>query len=209
LASAKLCLSSNTEVKGDTVIRTTPVPIKKAKQVKPKPIKRKSNATGNPMGRPSKFTPEIERQVLMLIQEGWVDAKICKLVEISNVTFCAWKKNNPNFLKTIKLDKNKADRDIVVSLRDRALGYSHEEEKIFCNAQGEVTTVKTVKHYPPDPTSIIFWLCNRHPDKWKRNVENKPEGDGQNIDWNNIGFRAAGETDIATDSPSRAIAAEG
>ena len=142
------------------------------------------------------------------MQEGWLDAKICKLIGVSNVTLCAWKKNNPDFLKTVKLDKNKADRDIVVSLRDRALGYSHEEDKIFCNAFGQVTTVKTVKHYPPDPTSIIFWLCNRHPGEWKRNVESKPEGE-KDIDWDNIGFRAGGEINIATVSPSRADQAAG
>jgi hypothetical protein len=24
-----------------------------------------------------------------------------------------------------------------------------------------------VKHYPPDPTSMIFWLKNRQPQKWR------------------------------------------
>ena len=146
------------------MLRTTPIPPTKGKQNKAKPKQKK-------MGRPTKFTPLIEQQVTLLMQEGWLDAKICKLIGVSNVTLCAWKKNNSDFLKTVKLDKEKADRDIVVSLRDRALGYSHEEEKVFCNAYGEITTYKTTKHYPPDPTSIIFWLCNRHPDKWKRNVE--------------------------------------
>ena len=41
-------------------------------------------------------------------------------------------------------------------------GYEHPEEKIFYNAALDKTvTVKTVKHYPPNITAIIFWLCNK------------------------------------------------
>ena len=35
------------------------------------------------------------------------------------------------------------------------------------NFQGEITETDITKHYPPDPTSMIFWLKNRRPDRWR------------------------------------------
>ena len=32
---------------------------------------------------------------------------------------------------------------------------------------GETIVVPTVKHYPPDPISAIFWLKNRQRKKWR------------------------------------------
>lgn len=44
-----------------------------------------------------------------------------------------------------------------------------EEIKVLQN--GEVVRVQTVKHYPPDPTSMIFWLKNRQPQDWRDKTE--------------------------------------
>ena len=41
-----------------------------------------------------------------------------------------------------------------------------KEEKIFCT-NGEVTKVKTVKHYPPDTAAVMAWLNNRRPDQFR------------------------------------------
>ena len=49
------------------------------------------------------------------------------------------------------------------SLYSRAVGYSFNSEKIFCNKDGEVTRVPIVEHVPPDVTAQIFWLKNRKP----------------------------------------------
>jgi hypothetical protein len=41
----------------------------------------------------------------------------------------------------------------------------------------EVKTVEYKEHVPPNPTSIIFWLKNRRPDRWrdKHDVETSGE----------------------------------
>jgi hypothetical protein len=49
----------------------------------------------------------------------------------------------------------------------RAVGYSFNSEKIFCNKDGEVTRVPIVEHVPPDVTAQIFWLKNRDPAHWR------------------------------------------
>ena len=46
------------------------------------------------------------------------------------------------------------------SLYSRAVGYSFNSEKIFCNKDREVTRVPIVEHVPPDVTAQIFWLKN-------------------------------------------------
>ena len=121
----------------------------------------------NPGGRPTKFTKKIQLEIQEFMQEGFTDLEVCEKVGIDKQTLNNWKKSKPKFFASIKDWKLEADKEIERSLRDRAKGYVCEEDKIFCNQHGEVTVVPTKKHYPPDPTSMIFWLKNRHPERWR------------------------------------------
>ena len=49
----------------------------------------------------------------------------------------------------------------------RAVGYSYDAEKIFCDKNGKVTRVPYRDHVPPDVTAQIFWLKNRDPAYWR------------------------------------------
>ena len=77
-----------------------------------------------------------------------------------------------SFGGALKRGKVIADGNIADRLYQRAMGYSHETEKIFCS-NGQVTRVPCVERFPPDTTAQIFWLKNRRPDLWrdKREVE--------------------------------------
>lgn len=48
----------------------------------------------------------------------------------------------------------------------RAVGFIVPEEKIFCNANGDVTRVQTEKYYPPDTSALMYWLNNRAKGEW-------------------------------------------
>lgn len=124
----------------------------------------------HPGGRPSKINLLNLGQVKKLILAGLTDAQICDFFNINNDTFCEWKKKNKEFAETIKDWKIQADKEIEKSLYHRAKGYQHEEDKIFCEG-GKVTIVPTIHHYPPDATSMIFWLKNRQPDKWREKTD--------------------------------------
>jgi hypothetical protein len=50
---------------------------------------------------------------------------------------------------------------------NRAVGYSYETVKIFCDKNGKVTRVPYQEHVPPDVTACIFWLKNRKPSEWR------------------------------------------
>lgn len=138
---------------------------KAAKVSKPKP---------RPVGRPSGYDPawnDLARKYCLL---GATDAELASFFEVSEVTINAWKNEHPDFLKSIKEGKEQADANVASRLYSRAMGYSHPEEKIF-NEDGVPLIVPTVKHYPPDAVSCIFWLKNRQRAKWRdaQEVEHK------------------------------------
>lgn len=74
------------------------------------------------------------------------------------------------------------DDAVEAALYRRACGYQYEEttveEKV--TKTGEVVTVqKTVKRdIPPDPTSAMFWLTNRRPERWQYKPHPKQEDNG-------------------------------
>lgn len=118
-------------------------------------------------GRPTKFTDALREKILALYEAGKTDAQVAKIIGVSRRTITNWKGADSEFLLTVKESKSVADDLVEASLFSRATGYSHAEEKIFVY-EGHIIRAPTVKHYPPDVTAGIFWLCNRQPDRWKR-----------------------------------------
>lgn len=128
-------------------------------------------------GRPSKIKDEMAvRFAAYLAGEGKTDAQIAKEMGVTEQTVNNWKKAEPSFFESLKIEKEKADSSVEKSLYQRACGYTAPDEKIFYDSKtGEPVKVKTFKHYPPDPTSMIFWLKNRQPKKWRDKVDEKDE----------------------------------
>lgn len=128
-----------------------------------KPIKKK-------MGRPSIFNDTVKEQIYQMYKLGLTDKQVADVIGVCPKTLENWKQDK-DFLLALKDIKAVADSMVEVSLFKRATGYSHKEEKVFCNANGEVTKVETIKHYAPDITAMIFWLKNRQPEKWREKNE--------------------------------------
>lgn len=118
------------------------------------------------MGRPTKYKQEYAEQARKLCLLGATDAKLADFFEVTESTINEWKLKHSDFSESLKFGKMQADAEVANSLYNRAMGYSHKEEKVF-NNQGEILTHETIKHYPPDATSAIFWLKNRQPDIWR------------------------------------------
>lgn len=127
------------------------------------------------VGRPSKIDDEMSiRFAAYLAGEGKTDEEIGKKLGVSRVTVHNWKTQHAEFFNTLKSEKEAADKSVEKSLYERACGYSVEEELVFCY-RGEIITHRAIKHYPPDPTSMIFWLKNRQPDRWRDKVDAQDE----------------------------------
>ena len=67
----------------------------------------------------------------------------------------------------IKAGKEASDARVERSLYQRANGYSHPAVKAFMTRDGKIVEHHYIEHYPPDPTSMIWWLKNRRPDRWR------------------------------------------
>ena len=114
-------------------------------------------------------------QVAKLAKLGATDKEMADFFEVSEQTLNTWKKEHPEFLESLKEGKEKADAEVADRLYQRAMGYSHADVHIS-NYQGEVTLTPITKHYPPDPTSAIFWLKNRQRDKWRDKTDHEVTG---------------------------------
>lgn len=127
-------------------------------------IKKDSN---RPPRYKSKYNPFWHPQlVFWMARDGLTDEEMSKKLKIATSTFYKWKNEFPEFAEAIKRGKKNPDDLVEQSLYQRATGYSYPEDKIM-QYEGEPIIVETIRHVPPDPTSMIFWLKNRRPKKWR------------------------------------------
>ena len=123
------------------------------------------------VGRPTGYKTEFNDRAFRLSLLGLTDVQLSESFNISEATLNVWKNKHPKFLESIKAGKEDADAKVAASLYERARGYSHPEDKIFCN-NGEITVAPTTKHYPPYTAAAFIWLKNRAGWKDKTEVDN-------------------------------------
>lgn len=123
-----------------------------------------------PAGRPTKYKEDYNHFAYRHCLLGATNDDLAKLFDVNVDTIYEWQNKYEKFSDAIKKGKAQADGWIANSLFNRALGYTHQEEKIFQN-NGEIIRADTTKHYPPETAACIFWLKNRQPDKWRDKQE--------------------------------------
>lgn len=104
-------------------------------------------------------------QLAILCANGFTDKKLAKFYKVSEVTINNWKKDEM-FSLVLKENKGLADQIVERSLFERANGYKHKATKFFCS-DGQILSQEYEEIYPPDATSMIFWLKNRQPERWR------------------------------------------
>lgn len=112
-------------------------------------------------------------------RDGLSDEQLADKMGICTSTFYAWKNKYPEISEALKEGKDVADRKVENALYKRACGFEYEEvttERDEIN--GKMITKRVTKFYPPDPTSMIFWLKNRKPDEWRDKRETEVTGSG-------------------------------
>lgn len=141
------------------------MPKKRNKRPKPPP-----NKEPKKQGRPSVFSQDVFRKIVDLYGQGLTDIQVAEIIGIHVDTLLDWRKKKLAFSWSVAEAKLLADEMVESSLFQRAIGYNHPEERLFCS-EGQVIRAETVKHYPPEPKAQIFWLKNRKPKEWKDRVE--------------------------------------
>ncbi|WP_336704404.1 terminase [Chryseobacterium indologenes] len=134
------------------------------------------------MARPTDYKEEYNEQVYKLCLLGATDKDIGDFFDVTETTINNWKINYAEFFESIKKGKQIADANVADRLYQRALGFEHDSEEIKV-IEGDIERVPVRKVYPPDPTSAIFWLKNRQPEKWRDKQEIESNGN-LNITWN-------------------------
>lgn len=140
--------------------------VKKKSAVKKKVAAKNKPVSKRKVGRPTSYRDEYAEQAYKLCLLGATDKELADFFEVSEQTLNAWKHKVPKFLESLKRGKLIADAEVAEKLYQRALGYSHPEDKIF-NDQGKPLIVPTVKQYPPDAGAAKLWLINRQGNKWR------------------------------------------
>lgn len=137
-------------------------------------------------GRPSEYdkaggdekAPDMVRSLALL---GATETEMAAAFGVCLKTITNWENKHPLFRQAILDGRLAADAQVGQRLFERALGYEHDEDKIFYDSkEGKSVVVPTTKRYPPDTTAAIFWLKNRRPEDWrdKQEVKNTHDVDG-------------------------------
>lgn len=134
----------------------------------PKKAKQGESAK-RPVGRPSLYDAAFPDQARKLCRLGATDKELADFFGVDVATIGRWKLQHAGFREALKDGKEVADAEVADRLYQRALGFSHREDKILQH-NGVPVIVPTVRHYPPDTVACIFWLKNRRPDLWRDKV---------------------------------------
>jgi len=139
-----------------------------------------------PAGRPTVYQDHYPAKAYEFCLEfAFTDKKLARLFDVDVSTIQAWKKDHSEFSDSIKKGKDDYDSvKIEKSLARRASGYKYTEStKEVSNlpdpktGKGKMVETKRVrKEVAPDPLSMIFWLKNRQPGRWRDRQEIAVEG---------------------------------
>lgn len=136
----------------------------------------------NVAGRPPKYHPHFVIMIdalgaSLVSSTNW---QLAKMFGVDETTVSGWMGLHPQFSIAVNRARANVDQQVEGALFQRAVGYTHPEEKIFCAPRsGEIVRARTTMRYPPDTKAAQFWLMNRNPDKWRasREADTAPPSD--------------------------------
>ncbi len=125
------------------------------------------NTAGHLLAERSRlFLPDHLDQVRAIAMRGIKEDQMCEIFDIGARQMGLWKSQYPLFKEALEAGYTDADAAVLGALYQSAIGYMHEEEKIF-QWDGEIVRADTVKHYKPDTAAIKLWITNRQKEHWK------------------------------------------
>lgn len=108
-------------------------------------------------------------------RDGAIERDIAKKLGVSESTFSGYKKEHPELMETLTVNKEVADARVESALYKRAIGYEYTETSKEVGPDG-VKIKTTTKQVAPDVTAQIYWLNNRRPDRWRNKQDISIEG---------------------------------
>ena len=125
------------------------------------------------IGRPTRYDKRCLERAEKLAGLGYNQAELAAALGVEPPTITLWKQTHNEFLKALERGWEKSITDVEVSLKHRAMGYSHRAVH-FSNWQGVVSATPYVERYPPDTAAAKLYLTNRAPERWKDRASEVP-----------------------------------
>lgn len=125
----------------------------------------------------AQYTPSVARQTYKLCLLGATNRELADFFRVTESTFNGWVAEHLELYQAMNDGKVMADANVAEALYKRAIGYSHEEEKIF-QYEGMPVVVPTRKYYPPDTKAAETWLRLRQRDLWRDKTDQQEETTG-------------------------------
>jgi len=100
-------------------------------------------------------------------KDGLTEEQIAHNMGIGSSTLRKWKNDYVAILAALKKGKEVVDREVENSLHKRANGFTQKVKKVRFGRDGEMIEYEEEIYFPPDPTSMIFWLKNRKTKEWR------------------------------------------
>ena len=121
------------------------------------------------------FLPDHLEQVRAIAQRGITEEAMSEMFDIHPSQIKLWKKQYPLFRDALEQGYTDADASVLSAVYQSAVGYTHDEEKIFM-WDGDIIRADTVKHYKPDMAAAKLWLTNRQRNYWADRRETEVSG---------------------------------
>ena len=144
------------------------------------------------MGKPGRkplYTPDRVARICEALENGETDARAAEIAGIHKDTFYEWQNRYSEFADAVKRAKaafqdwqmNGILEDARKSLKTLICGQEYEEIKTeYENDKTGNPRIKkqtrVTKKILPNPTAVIFALCNRDPEHWQNRVTNEING---------------------------------
>lgn len=144
-------------------------------------VQKRNNGAKNGSKAEQWLTDDGKMLCRAFMRDGHTDEELAEYIGISTATLYRWKNKYPDFAENIKTSKAAYDVTVEESLHRRTVGFKVAVKKHF-KIKTTKLDKKTGRRYeteelvaaedevyiPADTTAQIFWLCNRLPERWRR-----------------------------------------
>ena len=115
-------------------------------------------------------------------RDGLTDQQISHNLGIHRDTFYNYKKEHSDFSDALREGKEVADVVMENAMYKRGTGYTYDEitTEITTTTTGKELARKirkVTKHVPADPSTGMWWLCNRKSDTWRQHQREQAGSD--------------------------------
>jgi hypothetical protein len=98
----------------------------------------------------NKYKPEFANIAYEMCLLGATTEQLARALGISERTFHYWLQEIPEFGEQVRAGREIADRKVAMSLYQKAIGWSHKQEKVFCDPRsGSRQIVEYTERFPP------------------------------------------------------------